>query len=471
MRSEFGAQKLKLQLFKSQLFKSQLLKRALRVNVMIQDSFASEISAVPGRSKRYRWSVVGVTLAIAIGGASWVALRHYAESAAIDAEVEQAAEPLVKTVTALGRLQPKGDIVNLSAPASAGNSPRVAALNKRAGEAVAKGEVVAILDGLDRLNAAVAEAKSQVAIAETRLKQVRAGAKVGEVNAQRAEIERIRAQVEGDVLEQQQAIARLEVQLNGDVASQQANLRRLKSTLAVAAKDYERYRHLHQKGAVSDSAFESRRLTFETTRQDIRAAEAILTQTQQTAARQLKEAQVRLKKLEVAGQQQIRQAKEQLKRVAEVRPVDIDLAVAEVESAKANLKQAQVNVEDAYVRSPQDGVILEVLARPGEVIDSTGIVEIGQTNNMYAVAEIYQSDIFKIKPGQTATITSDSIDGTLTGTVDWVESKIRRQNVVSADPTDNIDARVVEVHIHLDPKSSQRVKHLTNLQVKTVIDL
>jgi HlyD family secretion protein len=43
--------------------------------------------------------------------------------------------------------------------------------------------------------------------------------------------------------------------------------------------------------------------------------------------------------------------------------------------------------------------------------------------------------------------------------------------VINTDPTANIDARIVEVRVQLDPKSSQKVMNLTNLQVDVSIQL
>ena len=89
---------------------------------------------------------------------------------------------------------------------------------------------------------------------------------------------------------------------------------------------------------------------------------------------------------------------------------------------------------------------------------------------MVAIAEIYESDIAKVKPGQTAKVTSTALSDVLTGTVERIDTKVRRQDVINADPTSNIDSRVVEAHILLDAESSEKVKNYTNLQVKVVIE-
>jgi HlyD family secretion protein len=49
--------------------------------------------------------------------------------------------------------------------------------------------------------------------------------------------------------------------------------------------------------------------------------------------------------------------------------------------------------------------------------------------------------------------------------------QVNRQNVFSNQPGENLDSRVIEVKIRLNPEDSKRVAGLTNLQVQTAIEL
>jgi HlyD family secretion protein len=91
--------------------------------------------------------------------------------------------PPIKKVTALGRLEPEAQLIRLSTPLSL-NNDRVAQLRVEEGDQVKAGQVVAILDSQDRLQGALSEAQEQVSVAQSRLAQVKAGAKVGEIQAQ-----------------------------------------------------------------------------------------------------------------------------------------------------------------------------------------------------------------------------------------------------------------------------------------------
>ncbi len=99
--------------------------------------------------------------------------------------------------------------------------------------------------------------------------------------------------------------------------------------------------------------------------------------------------------------------------------------------------------------------MLKIYARPGEVVSSeTGVADVGQTIQIYAIAKVYQSDISKVEIGQKAQITSSALpDVKLTGTVEKIGFIVERQDGINADPTDNTDSRIVEVDIRLESAS------------------
>ncbi|MEM6519955.1 MAG: efflux RND transporter periplasmic adaptor subunit, partial [Cyanobacteria bacterium P01_C01_bin.70] len=121
--------------------------------------------------------------------------------------------------------------------------------------------------------------------------------------------------------------------------------------------------------------------------------------------------------------------------------------------------------------SPVAGQVIKIHTRPGETIAPEGIATMGQTEQMMAIAEVYQSDIAEIQVGQSATITSPAIRETLTGTVERIGLQVEPQQVVDEDPAANVDARVVEVHVRLDAASSQQVAGLANLQVTITVQV
>jgi HlyD family secretion protein len=378
--------------------------------------------------------------------------------------------PEIKTVTALGRLEPQGKVIKLSAPAASQGS-RVEKLLVKPGEQVKTGQAIAILDNRLRLQAAWEEAEAAVKLAEINLAKVQAGAKLGEIEAQKAEIARIQAQNLGDERQQRETVTRLELQWQQEKTAQQATINKLEAQLKNAQVEWQRYQQLYSDGAISQSLFDNKRLNVDIISQQLSEAKAILSRIDGTGRQQITEAKTVLARIQTTGKQQANAATATLDRIAEVRPVDVAGAKAEIKRTLAAAKQAKANLEQAYVKSPQDGVILDIHTRPGEMVSHQGIVEIGQINQMYAVVEIYQSDVNKVQPQQRVRISSNSLPTELIGTVDWVGWKVQRQNIINSDPTENIDSRVVEAYVKLDETSSQKAARFTNLQVKAVIEL
>lgn len=146
-----------------------------------------------------------------------------------------------------------------------------------------------------------------------------------------------------------------------------------------------------------------------------------------------------------------------------------DATHTRVEVARANLRQAQAELEYSVVRSPIDGQVLSVHTRAGERVGADGIADLARTNQMYAIAEVYETDITKVRVGQRATISTTALRTPLHGSVERIGMKIGKRDVLATDPAADTDARVVEVHIKLD--DSTVVAGLTNLKVEVRIEL
>ena len=385
-------------------------------------------------------------------------------------EVPASIQPVVKTVTAMGRLEPKGEVAKLSA-ATANEGNRVDKLLVKEGASVQAGQIIAIMDSRSRLQASLVEAQKQVQVASSRLAQVKAGAKQGEIGARQATVSRLQAELEGNRKTQQATINRLQAELQGQQQSLQATVARVAAEKRNAQADVQRYETLYKQGAISSQEVDKRRLSAETANQQLIESQATQTRTIATLQQQLVEAKANRDKTIATLQQQLVEAKATLNQTAEVRPTDVATSQAEIESAQATVQKIKAQLEQAYIRAPKAGQILKINTRAGETVGNEGIVDLGQTDQMYAVAEVYQSDINKVRSGQRVRVTGDSLSGELQGTVDWVGMQVQRQNVINTDPSENIDAKVVEVHVQLNEASSQKAANLTNLQVKVVIEL
>ena len=130
-----------------------------------------------GLKSRVQWTgMLAVIAALAAGGTLVYGLRTFQSTQQRSVPAPAVSVPQITKVTALGRLEPRGEVIQLSAPTSAEGS-RVAQLLVKQGDKVNAGQVIAILDSRDRLLASLEQAKEQVSIAQSKLAQVKAGAK------------------------------------------------------------------------------------------------------------------------------------------------------------------------------------------------------------------------------------------------------------------------------------------------------
>ncbi|MGK7942991.1 MAG: ABC exporter membrane fusion protein [Microcystaceae cyanobacterium] len=411
---------------------------------------------------------LAILLFLGLGGLSLYRLRS---SSSISAESPPSASlPQIRTVTALGRLEPQGEIIAVSA-ASTMQSDRLKELWVKEGDRVKEGQTIAILESYDSAKATLRQAEDKVVVNQAKLSQIKAGAKQGEIDAQKATIERLKAELRGSQLTDQAKISRLTAQLNGEKAEQIAKIERLEAELGNAEREFERYRQLAKDGAISESDLDRRQLTLDQAKKQLNEVKATFNKTVATLTEEIRENQAQANETVNTLTQQIQAAEADLDRIAEVRPVDIAVAEAEVREAQSAVSKAKVDLERSIIKAPQNGQILDILTHQGEKIASEGIVRMGQTNQMEVVAEIYESDIYKIQVGQGVEITSNALETTLQGTVERIGLEIKRQEVINTDPAANIDAKVVEVRINLDQASRQQVTGLTNLLVTVTIQI
>jgi HlyD family secretion protein len=459
-----------------------------------------------------RWIAIGASAAALLllpAGLYSAGMLGQKSPAATQSTKPAAPKPVEATaVTSLGRLEPFGEVIKVSAPSSQMGQGTITQLLAKEGDRVAKGQIIAILNNRLRLEASLSKAQEDVKVSQNNLDKVKAGAKQGEIGAQKAEIDRLKSQLQGyrstyvatkarleaqlkwEPAAQAGKIESLNAQLAGEKPTQAATLRRLRSQLKNTEVDYNRFQQLYADRAIETTRLDAKRLEVDTVRQQIAEAQSKYNQTVATLNQQIIENKATQNRITSNAQQQLAEAKANydtsvattnqqiaaaqatLAKIAEVRPVDVAGAQAELARAQATARQAQAELTEAYVRAPIAGEILKVHSRAGESPSTNGIVEMGQTSQMVAVAEVYESDVRKLRVGQSATIKSESgaFTQNLKGTVKEIGLQIGKQDVLNTDPAADSDSRVVEVKIAIDPNDSKAVKGLTNSKVSVSID-
>ena len=198
-----------------------------------------------------------------------------------------------------------------------------------------------------------------------------------------------------------------------DKTAQQAEVKRAESVAENAQREYERYEKLFRTHDVTAGDVDEKRTAAEGSQRALDAARA------------------RLRSLE------------------NVRREDVAMAESELQAAIAASKEARANLDSTEVKAPIGGVILQIHAHAGEQVTDLGILDLAMTDQMYVVADVYETDIGRVRVGSRAKITSDLFPGSLDGKVELVGRQVTPGEVVPSDPMAFVDRRVVPVKIRL----------------------
>ncbi|MDF1666475.1 MAG: efflux RND transporter periplasmic adaptor subunit [Planctomycetota bacterium] len=159
----------------------------------------------------------------------------------------------------------------------------------------------------------------------------------------------------------------------------------------------------------------------------------------------------------------------ELAAMSTVREVDRNVAAAELKSAQAALVMTRTLLKTSQLLAPISGTVLFVHAREGETIGERGILELADLSHMQVVAEVFEADIERIQLNMKARIRIVSGEHVYWGRVVEIGRLVGRQRVLSVDPVSDVDARVVEVRIDLDPEAVKALSGLSNARAEVFI--
>ena len=132
---------------------------------------------------------------------------------------------------------------------------------------------------------------------------------------------------------------------------------------------------------------------------------------------------------------------------------------AEITEAQASLEVATQKLEDTIIRAPFAGTVLDILTRQGERASDKGIMTFANLSAMDVRAEVFESDIARIKMGQKAEIFLPQQIMPVRGVVYHIGFMVRGNDVNDTDPLADRDNRVVSVRIAVEPDVAPSLKN------------
>jgi HlyD family secretion protein len=200
-----------------------------------------------------------------------------------------------------------------------------------------------------------------------------------------------------------------------DLAAQQAEISRLEAQAEHARAELRRYEALRTTDDVTDSEVEARRNVVQVSEFALEAA------------------------------------RHRLESMQQVPDIDVHLADADLAEAEANEQRTRLDFEASTIYAPADGRVLRINAQEGEEVGPSGLMDIARNGSMFVLAEVYETDIGRVRVGQHATISGDLLGTTvLTGVVERISHNVKDAVVMPGDTVSFSDRRVVETLIRLD---------------------
>jgi HlyD family secretion protein len=355
-------------------------------------------------------------------GASLVALIVGCNQSQDEDARPNAEQAAVRRIVALGRLEPSGGIISISA--LPGEKLKSFAPGVTEGSKVAAGAELARVESFDLR-------QTQLEAAETKLEVTRKQRK-REQSAAAAQLEQARAA-------RAQADAKLQ-----ETLAQQQQLHNLSEATAIAQADLDQLQELHSSDPelVTEQQLRRRRNSAQRAAHEYESAAATYPHALEAARQSV-----------AAATANERLAQEN---VALAKSVD-QTVVAEVERRVAEQARNQ-----SILRTPSvDGgstefSVLRILLQPGEFVAQLPVLEIGDLSKMVAIAEVYEADAKELAVGQTAVIRSPAFAGDFA--LSGIRGKVARVGIVVAspgltnrNPLAPSDRSVVEVRVEIDP--------------------
>lgn len=163
-----------------------------------------------------------------------------------------------------------------------------------------------------------------------------------------------------------------------------------------------------------------------------------------------------VKSFQIAGELTPKQRKLEDDELGDQNP-DLEIVDRQIDLARSALAQTEVH-------APSAGNVLEIMAHPGEVSGGP-LLALGDITTMAAVAEVFQTDVPRLKAGDAASV--QILDESVAGRVTQIGMMVSRNQLTSVDPRALQDRRVVKVKIRLN--DSTLAAKLVNMEVEVTI--
>lgn len=260
----------------------------------------------------------------------------------------------------------------------------------------------------------------------------------------------------GQSLAQNRALGASADASEAQINSAKASVASAEATLTKARTDFARRQALVGSGAVSGDELTTARQQLASAQASASEARAMLAQMQAAAvsARRQEDAAVALTK------------------------GTSDTTAPEIRQAQAKLDQAKLDLERTIVRAPIDGVIAKRAIQVGQKVQAGGVaMTVVPVGHLFVDANFKETQLGKVRPGQSATLTSDFYGGDVVYHGKVIGFAGGTGSAFSLIPAQNATGNWIKVvqrlpvRIELDPKELQAHPLRIGLSMDAEIEL
>ncbi|MBL8892907.1 MAG: HlyD family efflux transporter periplasmic adaptor subunit [Planctomycetaceae bacterium] len=137
-------------------------------------------------------------------------------------------------------------------------------------------------------------------------------------------------------------------------------------------------------------------------------------------------------------------------------------------SADLAVSAAKALASEARILAPLDGVVVQVLAKAGDVALPTPIMQVADLSQMDCVAEVPDRLISQISVGNEVKLQSLALERELTGRVVEITPVVGNSSLPNPNPLALVDRESVRVRIELNENDVPVAAKLINLQVTVI---
>jgi membrane fusion protein (multidrug efflux system) len=239
---------------------------------------------------------------------------------------------------------------------------------------------------------------------------------VAQLNAQNPNVPITQATNASDIASQQAEVQSAEAALsaaNSDYESAVAKLRQAEATNQKSQSDLVRYKELLDKEEIANSDYDQYLSTARSQEAAVNAAEA----SADSYKKVIQQRQAQLIQQHAKYQQTTATAPLQV----EIKHATVASNTAAVESAKAQLDQAKLNLAYCHVVAPVSGIVMQRDAEKGQRIAAgTQLLMVAQVESPWVTANFKETQLRKMHPGQRVTVKVDALDRSFNGTVESI---------------------------------------------------